>query len=59
VILPPMADSDADPERVLRDTTNHFSDQQKRRALYVLLARSQPTEEQQLWLSTIVDGLLQ
>ena len=34
-------------------------DTQKRRALYFLLARTQPTEEQQLWLSTLIDGLLQ
>jgi hypothetical protein len=46
-----------DPEKVLRD--RQAEDQQKRRALYFLLARSQPTEEQQLWLSTLVDGLLQ
>jgi hypothetical protein len=46
-----------DPEKVLRD--KQTGDQQKRRALYFLLARSQPTEEQQLWLSTLIDGLLQ
>jgi len=46
-----------DPEKVLRD--RQVDDQQKRRALYFLLARSQPTEEQQLWLSTLIDGLLQ
>jgi hypothetical protein len=46
-----------DPEKVLRD--KQAGDQQKRRALYFLLARSQPTEEQQLWLSTLIDGLLQ
>ena len=47
-----------DPERVLRDSSGTFSDQQKRHALYAMLARTQPTEEQQLWLSTVVDGLL-
>jgi len=46
-----------DPEKVLRD--RQVDEQQKRRALYFLLARSQPTEEQQLWLSTLIDGLLQ
>lgn len=46
-----------DPEKVLRD--RQVDDQQRRRALYFLLARSQPTEEQQLWLSTLIDGLLQ
>ena len=46
-----------DPEKVLRD--RQVADQDRRRALYFLLARSQPTEEQQLWLSTVIDGLLQ
>ena len=46
-----------DPEKVLHD--QQADDRQKRRALYFLLARSQPTEEQQLWLSTLIDGLLQ
>jgi hypothetical protein len=46
-----------DPEKLLRD--KQTDDGQKRRALYFLLARSQPTEEQQLWLSTLIDGLLQ
>jgi len=46
-----------DPEKVLRD--RQADDTQKRRALYFLLARTQPTEEQQLWLSTLIDGLLQ
>ena len=49
---------DSDPERVLRDTGGRFDQEQKRRALYVLLARSQPTEEQQLWLITVVDSFL-
>jgi hypothetical protein len=47
-----------DPERVLRDSAGKFSDQQKRHALYAMLARTQPTEEQQLWLQTVVEGLL-
>jgi hypothetical protein len=50
---------DADPERVLRDSGGKFGDAQKRHALYVLLARTQPTEEQQLWLSTLIDAFLQ
>jgi hypothetical protein len=45
-----------DPERVLRDAT--ASDQQKRHALYALLATSSPTEQQQLWLTTVIEGLL-
>ncbi|HEY4640975.1 MAG TPA: hypothetical protein VII75_06495 [Thermoanaerobaculia bacterium] len=45
-----------EPERVLRD--NASSDQQKRHALYVLLATTSPTEQQQLWLSSVIEGLL-
>lgn len=46
----------AEPERVLRDATS--SDEQKRHALYALLAMSSPTEQQQMWLSTVIEGLL-
>jgi hypothetical protein len=52
-------DVDADPERALRDSSGKFGDDQKRHALYALLARTQPTEEQQLWLTTVIDGFLQ
>jgi hypothetical protein len=45
-----------EPERVLRD--NAASDQQKRHALYALLATSSPTEQQQMWLSSVIEGLL-
>jgi hypothetical protein len=45
-----------DPERVLRDAS--ASDQQKRHALYALLATTSPTEQQQLWLSSVIEGLL-
>jgi hypothetical protein len=43
-------------EQVLRD--NGSSDQQKRHALYALLATSSPTEQQQLWLNSVIEGLL-
>jgi hypothetical protein len=46
----------ADAEQVLRD--NHSSDQQKRHALYALLATSSLTEQQQLWLNSVIEGLL-
>ena len=52
------ADVAAAPERVLRDSTGQFTADQKKRALYLVLARTQPTEEQRLWLSTIVEGFL-
>ena len=45
-----------EPERVLRDAS--ASDEQKRHALYALLATSSPTEQQQMWLSTVIEGLL-
>ncbi|MEA2237783.1 MAG: hypothetical protein QOC81_2507 [Thermoanaerobaculia bacterium] len=45
-----------DPERVLRDATS--SDQEKRHALYVLLATSSPTEQQQMWLTSVIEALL-
>jgi hypothetical protein len=45
-----------DPERVLRDDT--ASDQQKRHALYALLATSSPTEQQQMWLISVIEALL-
>lgn len=48
----------AAPERALRDTAGQFSTAQKKRALYLVLAQSQPTEDQRLWLSTIVEGFL-
>jgi hypothetical protein len=45
-----------EPERVLRDAA--ASDEQKRHALYALLSTSSPTEQQQLWLSSVIEGLL-
>lgn len=49
----------AAPERALRDRSGQFSTAQKKRALYALLAQSQPTEDQRLWLSSIVEGFLE
>jgi hypothetical protein len=45
-----------EPERVLRDTAS--SNEQKRHALYALLATSSPTEQQQLWLNSVIEALL-
>ena len=45
-----------DAERVLR--SDPASDQQKRHALYALLATSSPTEQQQLWLNSVIEALL-
>lgn len=57
VVLPPYP-IDTEPERVLRDGTGRFDEQQKKRALYDLLAKSQPTDEQQLWLVTVLETFL-
>ena len=48
----------ASPERALRDTTGHFNAQQKKQALYLVLARTQPSEDQRLWLSAVVEEFL-
>ncbi|HEY0159751.1 MAG TPA: hypothetical protein VGF28_20875 [Thermoanaerobaculia bacterium] len=48
----------AEPERALRDTTGSVSTEQKKRALYLVLTRTQPTEGQLLWLSSVVEGFL-
>lgn len=58
VILEVEMDVAAEPERALRDTTGRFSTEQKKRALYLVLAQTQPTEDQRLWLSTVVEGFL-
>lgn len=59
MILEPNAAIDADPERVLHDNAGKYSAAQRKRAFYMLLAHTQPTEQQQLWLSTVADGFLQ
>lgn len=46
-----------EPERVLRDP--RASAQDKRHALYAFLATPTPTDEQQMWLGNVVEGLLQ
>lgn len=46
------------PERALRDSTGRFTLDQKKNALYLVLAQTQPTEDQRLWLSTVVEGFL-
>ena len=45
-----------DAERVLRSEAASY--QQKRHALYALLATSSPTEQQQLWLNSVIEALL-
>lgn len=48
----------SEPERALRDSTGRFTSDQKKRALYLVLAQTQPTEDQRLWLSTVVENFL-
>jgi hypothetical protein len=48
----------AAPERVLRDTTGTVTSEQKKRALYLVLAQTQPAEDQRLWLTSIIEGFL-
>ena len=48
-----------DPEKVLRDTTGRFGGTAKRRALYDFLARNQVTEQQEAWLQSVIEALLQ
>ncbi|HEX2121011.1 MAG TPA: hypothetical protein VHL59_05145, partial [Thermoanaerobaculia bacterium] len=58
VILDVDAEIASAPDRALRDASGRFSTEQKKRALYLVLARTQPTEDQRLWLSTVVEGFL-
>jgi len=46
------------PERALRDRTGQFTAEQRKHALYLVLATTQPTEDQRLWLSTVVEEFL-
>jgi hypothetical protein len=48
----------AEPERALRDTTGRVTEQQKKRALYLVLTQTQQTEDQLLWLVSVVEGFL-
>lgn len=59
VIIAAKPDIDKDPDGVLRNATGRYSLSQRKHALYVTLAHGQPTEDQQLWLSTLVDSFLQ
>jgi hypothetical protein len=57
VILP--IPPDEDPEKIVRDSSSRYPIEQRKRALYTLLARTQPTEDQQLWLTTVIESFLQ
>jgi hypothetical protein len=57
IVLEP-APQDGESDRVLRDTTGKYTEVQKKRALYLVLSRSQPTEAQQLGLGSIIESFL-
>ncbi len=59
VVLDPQPAVESKPEAVLRDSSNQFSESQKKRALYLFLGRTHTTEEQQLWLIPVVDRFLE
>lgn len=59
VLIPEPAQADANPEKVLRDSSGASTEEQRRRAFYALLTRAPITEEQQLWLIPVVDRFLQ
>jgi hypothetical protein len=58
VVFNVESDVEAAPERVLRDSGGKYTQQQKRHALYLVLARTQPSEDQRLWLSAVVEEFL-
>lgn len=58
VIFDAEPDVAAEPERVLRDTTGRFTLEQKKRALYLVLAQTQPAQDQLLWLTAVVEEFL-
>jgi hypothetical protein len=47
-----------DAEKILRDATGRYAAEQKKHALYIVLAHTQPSEEQQLWLGSVIEGFL-
>ena len=58
VVFEVESEIESAPERVLRDSGGKFTQQQKRHALYLVLARTQPSEDQRLWLSAVVEEFL-
>lgn len=58
VVIESSPDLEADPERILRDASGRIPEAQRKRALYLLLGRTQPTEAQQLWLQTVIEEFL-
>ncbi|HJQ35648.1 MAG TPA: hypothetical protein VKB93_00785 [Thermoanaerobaculia bacterium] len=58
VVYEVESEVEAAPDRVLRDSSGKYTPQQKRHALYLVMARTQPSEDQRLWLSAVVEEFL-
>jgi len=58
VVFNVESEVEAAPDRVLRDSGGKYTPQQKRHALYLVLARTQPSEDQRLWLSAVIEEFL-
>jgi hypothetical protein len=59
VVMAPNPDLDNEPEKVLRDSSQQFSEAQRRRALFIFLERGPATEDQQLWLIPMIEQFVQ
>ena len=59
VVVAPKPEIDNEPGRVLRDSSQQFSEAQKKRALFVFLGRAPATEDQQLWLIPMIEQYVQ
>jgi len=58
VVFPIPDDIAAAPDRILRDTSGRYTAQQKKNALYAVLATTQPGEDARLWLSSVIEEFL-
>jgi hypothetical protein len=59
VVMAPNPDLDNEPEKVLRDSSQQFSEAQRKRALFIFLERGPATEDQQLWLIPMIEQFVQ
>jgi hypothetical protein len=58
IVFPIPDDIATAPDRILRDTSGRYTAEQKKNALYLVLATTQPGEDARLWLSTVVEEFL-
>ncbi len=59
VVMAPNPDLDNEPEKILRDSSQQFSEAQRKRALFIFLERGPATEDQQLWLIPMIEQFVQ